>query len=59
MVVAIAAGQQPNLTFDPREAVETITAYIVQVSLGDVEPEPAAGLPRWTVRDVNGRTVVR
>lgn len=37
MVVAIAAGQQPNLTLDPREAVETITAYIVQVSLGDVE----------------------
>lgn len=37
MVVAIAAGQQPNLTADPREAVETITAYIVQVSLGDVD----------------------
>lgn len=37
MVVAIAAGQQPNLTLDPRQAVETITAYIVQVSLGDVE----------------------
>jgi phosphate transport system permease protein len=37
MVVAIAAGQQPKLTFDPREAVETITAYIVQVSLGDVQ----------------------
>lgn len=37
MVVAVAAGQQPNLTVDPREAVETITAYIVQVSLGDVE----------------------
>lgn len=37
MVVAIAAGQQPNLTFDPREGVETITAYIVQVSLGDVQ----------------------
>lgn len=37
MVVAIAAGQQPTLTFDPRQAVETITAYIVQVSLGDVE----------------------
>jgi phosphate transport system permease protein len=36
MVVAIAAGQQPNLTFDPREGIETITAYIVQVSLGDV-----------------------
>ena len=37
MVVAIAAGQQPNLTLDPRESVETITAYIVQVSLGDVQ----------------------
>lgn len=37
MVVAIAAGQQPILTFDPRDAVETITAYIVQVSLGDVQ----------------------
>lgn len=37
MVVAIAAGQQPTLTFDPRKAVETITAYIVQVSLGDVQ----------------------
>jgi phosphate transport system permease protein len=37
MVVAIAAGQQPNLTLDPRQAVETITAYIVQVSLGDVQ----------------------
>jgi phosphate transport system permease protein len=37
MVVAIAAGQQPNLTFNPAEAVETITAYIVQVSLGDVQ----------------------
>ncbi len=37
MVVAIAAGQQPNLTLNPTEAVETITAYIVQVSLGDVQ----------------------
>lgn len=37
MVVAIAAGQQPNLTLDAREGVETITAYIVQVSLGDVQ----------------------
>ena len=36
MVVAIAAGQMPNLTFDPREGAATITAYIVQVSLGDV-----------------------
>jgi phosphate transport system permease protein len=37
MVVAVAAGQQPILTFDPREGVETITAYIVQISLGDVQ----------------------
>ncbi len=36
MIVAIAAGQQPNLTFNPLAAVETITTYIVQVSLGDV-----------------------
>jgi len=35
MIVAIAAGQQPRLTLDPRVAVETMTAYIVQVSLGD------------------------
>jgi phosphate transport system permease protein len=35
MVVAIAAGQQPRLTFDPRVPVETMTAYIVQVSMGD------------------------
>lgn len=36
MVVAIAAGMQPNFTFDPREQAATITAYIVQVSLGDL-----------------------
>ncbi|MFN2287586.1 MAG: phosphate ABC transporter permease subunit PstC [Chromatocurvus sp.] len=36
MVLAIAAGQNPNLTFDPREGAATITAYIVQVSLGDL-----------------------
>ena len=37
MIVAVAAGQQPRLTLDPTVPVETITAYIVQVSLGDVE----------------------
>jgi phosphate transport system permease protein len=36
MVVAIAAGMQPTLTFNPLEPAETITAYIVQVSLGDL-----------------------
>ena len=35
MIVTIAAGQQPNLTLNPLEQVETMTAYIVQVSLGD------------------------
>ena len=33
MIVAIAAGQQPRLTLNPLVPVETITAYIVQVSL--------------------------
>ena len=36
MVVAIAAGGQPNFTANPLEPVQTLTAYIVQVSLGDV-----------------------
>ncbi len=36
MVVAIAAGQQPNLTLNPAEPASTITAFIVQVSLGDL-----------------------
>jgi phosphate transport system permease protein len=35
MIVAIAAGQQPRLTLNPLVPVETLTAYIVQVSLGD------------------------
>ncbi|WP_396623862.1 phosphate ABC transporter permease subunit PstC [Luteitalea sp.] len=36
MIVAIAAGQQPRLTANPLVPVETMTAFIVQVSLGDV-----------------------
>ncbi len=36
MVVAIAAGQQPNFTWDPTESAATITAYIVQVAMGDL-----------------------
>lgn len=36
MVVAIAAGMQPTLTLNPTEPAATITAYIVQVSLGDL-----------------------
>ena len=36
MVVAIAAGQQAKLALNPLEGAATITAYIVQISLGDV-----------------------
>ncbi len=36
MIVAVAAGMQPNLTWNPMEPAATITAYIVQVSLGDL-----------------------
>jgi len=36
MIVAIAAGGQPNFTLDPRQPGLTITAYIVQVSMGDL-----------------------
>jgi phosphate transport system permease protein len=36
MVVAIAAGMMPNFSANPLEPVQTLTAYIVQVSLGDV-----------------------
>lgn len=36
MVVAIAAGQQPNFGLDPREPGATLTTYIAQVALGDL-----------------------
>jgi phosphate transport system permease protein len=36
MIVAVAAGLQPNLTWNPLEPAATITAYIVQVALGDL-----------------------
>jgi phosphate transport system permease protein len=35
MAVVLAAGMTPNLTLDVRESIQTLTAYIVQVSLGD------------------------
>jgi len=46
MIVAIAAGQSPNFTFNPRETTETMTAYIVQVSLGDT---PTGSLEYQTI----------
>ena len=36
MIVAVAAGMQPNLTMNPMEPAQTISAYIVQVALGDL-----------------------
>jgi phosphate transport system permease protein len=42
MVVAIAAGLQPRLSFNPLESTETLTAYIVQVSQGDL-PQGSIG----------------
>jgi phosphate transport system permease protein len=36
MIVAIAAGAQPTITFNPYEAVQTMTAYIAAVGIGDV-----------------------
>ena len=46
MVVAIAAGQQPRLTVNPLVPIEAMTAYIVQVSLGDT---PAGTLEYRTI----------
>ena len=46
MIVSIAAGQRPIYTWDPRVAVETMTAFIVQVSLGDT---PAGSLEYQTI----------
>lgn len=36
MIVAVAAGMQPNFTMNPLEPAQTISAYIVQVALGDL-----------------------
>ena len=46
MIVSIAAGQNPTFTLDPRVPIETMTAYIVQVSLGDT---PFASLEYRTI----------
>ena len=35
MIVTLAAGATPNITGNPFESIQTMTAYIVQVSLGD------------------------
>ncbi|MGA1741716.1 MAG: phosphate ABC transporter permease subunit PstC [Pseudohongiellaceae bacterium] len=46
MAVTIAAGQTPNLSLSMFESIQTMTAYIVQVSLGDT---PAGGIAYQTL----------
>lgn len=46
MAVTLAAGQTPNLSFSALESIQTMTAYIVQVSLGDT---PADGIAYQTL----------
>jgi phosphate transport system permease protein len=46
MAVSLAAGNRPNLTLNPLEAVQTMTGYIVQVSQGDT---PAGTLEYHTI----------
>ena len=46
MAVALAAGMSPNLTFNPLESIQTMTGYIVQVSLGDT---PAGTIEYQTI----------
>lgn len=37
MIVAIAAGQSPKLTFNPLESIQTMTGFMVNISLGDIQ----------------------
>ena len=46
MIVTIAAGQNPNFTLNPFVPIETMTAYIVQVSMGDT---PAGSIEFETI----------
>lgn len=46
MAVTLAAGQTPNLTLSVYESIQTMTSYIVQVSLGDT---PAGGIAYQTL----------
>jgi phosphate transport system permease protein len=49
MAVTLAAGQTPNLTLDPRESIQTMTAYIVQISKGDTPAGSTAYLTLFAV----------
>ena len=51
MAVTLAAGANPRFTLNPLESIQTMTAYIVQVSLGDT---PADGIEYMTCFAVGG-----
>ncbi len=42
MIVALAAGQLPQMTFDPRDQIETMTGFMVRAAKGDIEHTGAA-----------------
>lgn len=46
MAVTLAAGATPKIALNPLEGIQTMTAYIVQVSLGDT---PAGGIEYLTI----------
>ncbi len=49
MIVVLAAGQKPNLSIDPRETFQTMTAYIVSAATGDLEPGTPPALALYAV----------
>ncbi|MGQ9691921.1 MAG: phosphate ABC transporter permease subunit PstC [Thermaceae bacterium] len=49
MIVAIAAGQRPTLTLDPRETIATMTSYIVEAATGDQPAGSTASLALFAV----------
>lgn len=51
MAVTLAAGATPRLTLNPLESIQTMTAYIVQISLGDT---PAGTIEYQTIFVVGG-----
>lgn len=51
MIALLAAGQQPNLTFDPRQAIETMSAFIAATGAGDV---PTGSIEYKTIFAVGG-----
>lgn len=49
MIVTLAAGQKPNFTFDPRQTVETMTAFIANTAQGDQEAGSIGSLSLYAV----------